>query len=84
MKTTIDKEGRVVIPIEICKRLGLSPGTELDVEIDGFSLKLVPAAPAPELSQRHGRLVARPQARKTSRPKVDVAHLIEDERDRWP
>ncbi len=84
MPTTIDKAGRVVIPIEIRKRLGLKPGTEMDVEIDGFALKLVRTAPAPELSQRHGRLVAQPRATKKGRPKIDLAQLIEEERDRWP
>lgn len=36
MALTIDKAGRVVVPQAIRRRLGLAPGTELDVEeVDG-------------------------------------------------
>jgi AbrB family looped-hinge helix DNA binding protein len=84
MVTTIDKAGRVVIPAEVRKRLGLAAGTELELAIEGFSIRLVRAVAGPELIRRGGRLVARPRMAEGERPQVDVARLIDEERDRWP
>ena len=84
MKATIDRAGRVVIPSEVRKRLGLSAGTELEVVIDGFALRLVRAVAGPEVVRRGKRLVARPRAGEAERVEIDVAKLIEEERDRWP
>lgn len=82
MQATIDKAGRVVIPVEVRKRLRLEPGTALDVVVDEFSVRLVRAAPEPAL-ERHGkRLVVRPRA-SAELPEIDVAALVEEERDRW-
>jgi AbrB family looped-hinge helix DNA binding protein len=82
MITTIDKAGRVIIPAEVRKRLGFAAGTELEMVIEGFAIRLVRSVSGPELVRRGGRLVARP--RKGERTEVDVARLIEEERDRWP
>ncbi len=84
MITTIDKAGRVIIPSEVRKRLGLNAGTELEMVIEGFAIHLVRAVAGPQLVRRGERLVARPQAAKGDRTEVDVARLIEQERDRWP
>ena len=48
------------------------------------SLRLVRAVPGPELIRRGERLVARPRAAEGERTEIDVARLIEEERDRWP
>jgi AbrB family looped-hinge helix DNA binding protein len=84
MTTTIDKAGRVVIPSEVRKRLGLTAGTELETVIDGFSLRLVRAVAGPQLVRRGERLIARPRAAEEQRTEIDLARLIEEERDRWP
>lgn len=84
MTTTIDKAGRVIIPSEVRKRLGLTAGTELEMVIEGFAIRLVRAVAGPELVQRGGRLVARPRVAEGERAEIDVARLIEEERDRWP
>lgn len=84
MITTIDKAGRVVIPAEIRRRLGLEPGSEIEVTVEGFSVRLHRAVPGPEVVRREGRLVARPRVPERERRKVDVVKLIEEERDRWP
>jgi len=81
MRTTIDKAGRVVIPAEVRKRLGLTAGTELEMVIDGFAIRLVRLAAGPELVRRGERLVARPRAEKVH-TEIDIARLIEEERDR--
>ena len=84
MRTTIDKAGRVVIPAAVRERAALSPGTLLEVSVDEFGVRLERVAPAPRLMRLGRRLVARPTAPVASRPDVDVAALVEDERNRWP
>jgi AbrB family looped-hinge helix DNA binding protein len=84
MITTIDKAGRVVVPAEIRKRLGLTPGTPIELVVEGFALRLARAVPGPEVKRRpSGRLVAEPQVAEDERSEVDVARLVEEERDRW-
>ena len=84
MRSTIDKAGRVVIPAAVRERAGLVPGTELDVTVDELGVRLERVAPAPKLVKVGRRLVAHPTAPAGSRASVDVAALIEDERNRWP
>ncbi len=84
MTATIDKAGRLVIPAPLRKRLGFGPGTEIEFRLEGFSLRLVRAVPGPELFERNGRLIARPQSSSEELPPVDIVELIEEERDRWP
>jgi AbrB family looped-hinge helix DNA binding protein len=84
MRTTIDKAGRVVIPAAVRERAGLRPGTMLQITVDEFGVRLEPAAAGPRLVRIGRRLVARPTADEDTRPPVDVAALVEEERNRWP
>jgi AbrB family looped-hinge helix DNA binding protein len=84
MKTTIDKAGRVVIPLAIRQKARLEPGTEIDIEVDDRGIRLARAVPGPQLFKEGGRLIARPTAPRNSLPTVNVAEWIEDERERWP
>ncbi len=82
MQTTIDKAGRVVIPAAIRDRAGLQPGATLEVSVDDTGIRLERVATGPALVRVGKRLVARP-AVKSSQP-IDVAALVEEERNRWP
>jgi AbrB family looped-hinge helix DNA binding protein len=84
MVTTIDKAGRVVIPAAARQRAGLTPGTELEITVDEFGLRLERRAPGPKLVKIGRRLVARPTVKPDVRPALDVASLVEEERNRWP
>jgi AbrB family looped-hinge helix DNA binding protein len=84
MRTTIDKAGRLVIPASIRDRAGLSPGTILEITVDEFGVRLEPVAPGPRLVKVGRRLVARPTSDVNTRRAVDIASLVEDERNRWP
>jgi len=84
MRTTIDKAGRVVIPASIRDRAGLTPGTTLEIAVDEFGIRLEPVASGPRLVRVGRRLVARPTNDVNTRRTLDVATLVEDERNRWP
>ena len=84
MRSTIDKAGRVVIPAAIRDRAGLTPGTALEITTDDTGVRIERVAPGPKLVRIGKRLVARPTAGREGRPDVDVASLIEEERNRWP
>jgi AbrB family looped-hinge helix DNA binding protein len=84
MRSTIDKAGRVVIPAAIRERAGLTPGTELEVTTDETGVRIERVAPGPKLVRIGKRLVAKPTVPADHRPSVDVAGLIEEERNRWP
>jgi len=84
MRSTIDKAGRVVIPAAIRERAGLTAGAELEVTADDFGVRLERIAPGPRILKVGRRLVARPTAKADSRPSVNIADLVEEERNRWP
>jgi AbrB family looped-hinge helix DNA binding protein len=74
MRTTIDKAGRVVIPKSVRDRLGLRPGTPLDVVVTDDAVHLRPAVPLAVVAERDGRLVA------VSDTPIDDA-IVQDLRD---
>jgi AbrB family looped-hinge helix DNA binding protein len=84
MKTTIDKAGRVVIPAVVRESAGFSAGATLEITVDEFGVRLERVAEGPRLVRIGGRLVARPTVAANDRPVVDIASLIEEERNRWP
>jgi AbrB family looped-hinge helix DNA binding protein len=84
MKTAIDKAGRVVIPAAIRERAGLVAGAVLEVTVDDTGVRLERVAPGPRLMKIGRRTVARPTGSPEGRPHVDIAALVEEERNRWP
>jgi AbrB family looped-hinge helix DNA binding protein len=84
MRTTIDKAGRVVIPAAIRERARLTAGAELEITEDETGIRLERVAPGPRLVKVGKRLVARPTVSSNERPPLDIAAIVEDERNRWP
>ena len=84
MRTTIDKAGRVVIPAAVRERAGLTAGSELEVTEDEVGIRLQRVAAPPRLVKIGRRLVARPTVASDDRPVIDIAALVEEERNRWP
>jgi AbrB family looped-hinge helix DNA binding protein len=84
MRTTIDKAGRVVIPAGIRARVGLAAGSEIEITADELGIRIERVAAGPRLIRVGRRLVARPTVSRDDRPSVDIAALVEDERNRWP
>ena len=58
MEVTIDQVGRIVVPKAFRDRLGLTPGTTLDVSVYGDGLHLAPGGRTARLVRHGGRLVA--------------------------
>ena len=73
-----------MIPAAMRERAGLSAGAALDVTEDEFGIRLERVAAGPRLIKIGRRLVARPTVAADDRPAIDIAKLIEDERNRWP
>ena len=73
-----------MIPAAIRERAGLAPGTELEITVDEFGVRLERVAAGPRLIKVGRRLVARPTVPADARPTLDVATLVEEERNRWP
>jgi len=46
MMVTMDRVGRVVIPKDVRERLGIDQGAELEVLVEGGSIRLAPSAAA--------------------------------------
>lgn len=74
----------MVIPAAIRDRAGLTPGTELEVTADDTGVRIERVASGPKLVRIGKRLVARPTVGADNRPSLDIAALIEEERNRWP
>lgn len=84
MRTTIDKAGRIVIPAAIRERAGLRPGAEVEITEEEVGVRLQRVAPGPRLVKIGRRRVARPTVAADARPRIDIAAIVEDERNRWP
>ena len=73
-----------MIPAQLRARAGLKPGTSLEVVLDDTSVRLFRRVPGPRLVRVGRRLVARPTVPARDLPSLDVAALVEEERNRWP
>jgi hypothetical protein len=60
----------------------LKPGTAVEVTVDYTGVRIERVAPGPTLIRIGKRLVARPTVATDDRPAVDIAGLIEEERNR--
>lgn len=74
----------MVIPASVRDRAGSTPGMELEITVDEFGVRLERVAPGPRLVKVGRRTVARPTVGVGDRPPIDVAALVEEERNRWP
>lgn len=82
VKLKIDSAGRLLIPSKVRRRLGLVPGCEVELVADEAGLRLQRRASPPALVRLRGRLLAVPAAPIATRPRVDPAAWIEQERRR--
>lgn len=77
MTLTIDRAGRIVVPKPVRARLGLHPGSELDVEETAAGLVIKPAAQKPVV-RRSGRVLVYTGE---VPPGYDLVRAIESDRE---
>lgn len=58
MKTTIDSAGRLVVPKVLRDRLGLKPGSTVDLSPYGAGLQMVPVSRTARVRSIRGAVVA--------------------------
>lgn len=58
MRTTIDAAGRLVVPKALRDRLGLEPGTTVDLSQYGAGLQLIPVSRTARIRTVRGDVVA--------------------------
>ena len=80
MRVTIDQAGRIVVPKPLREELGLSPHTQLEIEvIDGHLEVSAQHEPAAVVDGPHGPIVA---ATGTPISDEDVRRVLEAARER--
>ncbi|MDI6728728.1 MAG: AbrB/MazE/SpoVT family DNA-binding domain-containing protein [Thermodesulfovibrionales bacterium] len=57
MKTTIDRFGRIVVPKDMRKRFGLTPGAQVEIEEQDKEIVIRQVAEKPPLRVENGLLV---------------------------
>ena len=78
MKLTLDKLSRLVVPKPLRDRLGLQPGDELEVVVEGDSIRLRPAHPVAALGEEDGILVCESEVPGAA---WDLPAFIDQQRD---
>ncbi len=71
MRTTIDRSGRLVIPKDIRRESGITPGMPLEVRWEKGAIAITPA-PLPVKLERKGRLLVAVPAKDTPRLSADT------------
>lgn len=75
---TVSEKGQVVIPAAIRRGLGIKPGTELDFELEGTSIRvsLRHGVPRADIDSGYGMLRAKPAARPRQLQDFDAAQAM--------
>ena len=83
MRITIDKAGRVVIPKQLRRQLGVAAGANLEATAEGGRLVIEPVANAVTLVEEEGLLVAASPSPDAQLTDSDVLQAVDEQR-RWP
>lgn len=78
MTVTIDRLGRIVVPKSVREQYQLTPGTDLELELDANGFHLKPAHGEPTLIRKDGVLIHHG----TETVDIDIASYINVDRDR--
>ena len=57
MTLTLDKMSRIVVPKGLRERVGLHPGSELEISLEGDGIKLRPVQPVSAIIEESGVMV---------------------------
>ena len=70
----VDSAGRVVLPQPLRKRFHLTPGSQLEIDVEPDGIRLRPHTPAPSLGSEDGLLLHEGE------PTGDLLHAVEEAR----
>jgi len=80
--TKVDSKGRIVLPQEVRERLGITPGTEVEVREEDGRAVVEPEDDPERIIERMDRLVAETSAEdEETRPLDDVDPVARKHRD---
>lgn len=74
MRLRVDKFGRIIIPKPVRRRMGIEPGTDVEVREDGNVLRVTAVQDEPGVVMENGLLVC------TARPLMDLNEAIQRDR----
>ena len=83
MRITIDKAGRVVIPNQLRRQIGLVAGAQLEATVEDGRLVIEPVANEVAVVEEDGLLVAVSGSTEAQLTDSDVLQAIDEQR-RWP
>lgn len=76
---TIDSKGRVTLPQDLRERLGLSPGTEVEISAQGERVVIEPERDPEEISERMDELLG--DLERTAREEESMDQFASEHRD---
>lgn len=66
--TTVDSKGRIVLPQEVRERLGITPGTEVEIHEEGGKAVVEPEDDPERIIERMKQLIAEASANRAPTP----------------
>lgn len=66
--TTVDSKGRIVLPQEVRERLGITPGTEVEIHEEGGKAVVEPEDDPERIIERMDQLIAEASANRSPTP----------------
>ena len=76
MRLRVDKFGRMIIPKPMRRRMGIEPGTDVEVREDGKELRVIAVQDEPAVIRKNGLLMC------TAKPLVDLDDAIRQDREK--
>lgn len=73
---TIDNAGRIVVPVSVRRRLNLTPGSRLRLDVVAERIELTPESTPEPLARKGARLVLKPSGKPS-----DAAATVRAERE---
>jgi AbrB family looped-hinge helix DNA binding protein len=83
MRVAIDRAGRVVVPAQLRRQLGLRPGVQLEATVDRGALIVTPLREQAKLVEEDGRLVAVALDTEATLTQGELLDLVDEVRG-WP
>lgn len=81
LSATLDSAGRIVVPASVRRRLNLTPGSRLRLDVVAERIELTPESAPEPLARKGARLVLEPSSRPKDGKPTDAAAMVRAERE---